>query len=596
MNSSLQFLTFKPGSEALRATAGISSFFGLATSIEGFDEVPDSGVGTQPCVVDVSALASAPSLLQTSFTAHIRSLLRPVLFLVTAVDVSTLHLLEKLSAGRIQGLNLLANPTRLTFSAASRPWSKGLAGQTFDRDDSSAIALGIRPQAALDELMRLDGQPTFVTWTESQVPRYVWATPDVFDAFATVDSEYDLERRLDKILPLLIFLRETFGVACWHNPEATAALTIDDPLLQPNYGFINFRSLLLSARTHGFHVSLAFIPWNSWRTRERDAALFREFSDVFSLCVHGCDHTNNEYGVDDHGLLLDKNHRALDRMELHSNRTGIPFTPIAVCPQERCSLAAWRAFADHPSMLALMNTRTMPRVGSGQNVKGANLLLPAQDSLFGFPAFKRHYPGSMSRFALNLYLGKPAILVEHHDYFRDGQRPIEEFAASLRQINPAVQWRSLEQVTITAHLRRQENNDATAIRFFTHRFEFTPTAKDSRVIQLKKRVGDPTRIRAFRVDGVSIPFAREGEFVRAEITTEPDRRVRVYLEPEPLPARTRYSFGLSYRTGVATRRLLSEMRDNYVSHSPLAVKYARSILRLANLTAEPRRPSSKKVK
>lgn len=305
--------------------------------------------------------------------------------------------------------------------------------------------------------------------------------------------------------------------------------------------------------------------------------------------MHGCDHNNNEYGADDHALLLEKNYRALERMNHHFARTGIPCTPIAVCPQEQCSLSAWRAFADHPDMLAMMNTRTMPRSGSEDGVRGSDLLLPAQDALFGIPAFKRHYPGKPSRFALDLFLGKPAILVEHHTYFRDGPGAVEEFAKSLREINPAVRWPSLEQIATGTHLRRKDPNGLTSLRFFTHRFEFTAAPTDSGAYQLRKRVRDPANVRAFQIEGQSVPFMREGEFVCAEVTVEPGRRVKVSLEREPSPARVHYSFGLIYQAGVATRRLFSEVRDDYVAHSPFAVKCAQSVLRLARLTGDSRR-------
>src|SRR5690606_40624290 len=72
---------------------------------------------------------------------------------------------------------------------------------------------------------------------------------------------------------LLIFLRTTFGDRCWHTPNHAAALVIDDPLVSRRYGFIEFESLLESARLHSYHVSLAFIPWNHTRSEEHTSEL-----------------------------------------------------------------------------------------------------------------------------------------------------------------------------------------------------------------------------------------------------------------------------------------------------------------------------------
>ncbi len=41
-----------------------------------------------------------------------------------------------------------------------------------------------------------------------------------------------------------------------------ACLIIDDPLLIPRYGKLNFAKLLREMNEHNFFTEIAFIPWN----------------------------------------------------------------------------------------------------------------------------------------------------------------------------------------------------------------------------------------------------------------------------------------------------------------------------------------------
>jgi hypothetical protein len=49
---------------------------------------------------------------------------------------------------------------------------------------------------------------------------------------------------------------------------------------------------------------------------------------------------------------------------------------------------------------------------------GPDLLDVAVTRYGGFPLFGRRYPRSLLPFALDLFMGKPALIAEHHEYFR----------------------------------------------------------------------------------------------------------------------------------------------------------------------------------
>ena len=169
----------------------------------------------------------------------------------------------------------------------------------------------------------------------------------------------DVKKALLQLIPLLAFLRHGFGKTCWHSPESTARFIIDDPLLAEQYGFLDYRALLSSMHREGYGTSIAFIPWNYRRTSSHTASsLFGRRPDL-SICIHGCDHTNKEFESADPALLEWKAGLALERMERHQTRTGLPFERVMVFPQGRFSSDAMRALraADY---LAAVNSTCFP--------------------------------------------------------------------------------------------------------------------------------------------------------------------------------------------------------------------------------------------
>src|SRR5207253_6226561 len=122
--------------------------------------------------------------------------------------------------------------------------------------------------------------------------------------------------------------------------------------------------------------------------------------------------------------------------------------------QEQYSLQAMRAFSNSRQFIGLVCTACIPRNLASPEICGADLLLPAQDSFFGFPVFKRHYWNGMGVFAMALFLGKPAILVEHHEFFRVGPAGMESFVTGLSQMCPDVMWTTVTETATRTHWRR----------------------------------------------------------------------------------------------------------------------------------------------
>jgi hypothetical protein len=502
-----------------------------------------------------------------------------VLLVATNANSSSNLFLQTLSAGAVRGVKPRIGIDRVCFPATSSRLTGELASHSYRRTRGDGLGLVIDHRADVDVLMNLNDTPSFVRTRIGKASLFVWCTNKVFDLQRPLAAEREFEEAVDEYVPAIIFLRAAFRDQCWHNPVAGAGIVIDDPLLKARYGFINFRKLLGSARKHGYHITLAFIPWNSWRSRVKEVQMFLKYSDCFNVCVHGCDHTDNEFGTNNYEELLSRNFVASRRMDWLRARTGLASEALMVCPQEQYSLEAMRAFADSRQFIGLVCTACMPRNLSFLSICGADLLLPAQDSFFGFPIFKRHYSGDTSVFAMALFLGKPAILVEHHEFFRSGAARAEEFAQHLAELRPGLKWESLIQTVTRTHQRRRLSGTKWEIRFFTDVFSFEHELDQPVLYRLVRRIPESTVIKGVIVDGKEVPFVREDGFLTFEACADGPRALSVQIKVASVMPTKAYSLGAKYQTSVALRRGLSEFRDNIVARNRFALSASRRLMR-----------------
>jgi hypothetical protein len=532
-------------------------------------------------VLDLSSLKSylEPAGQLREMTDFLAGCDAAVLLLAMDNDNVTSRTLRGLTGEGVARIRELTKAENVTFPESGNSFSRELSSQAFRRETKKALTLTIGEAAKMTPVMDLNGSPSFAHRQVGRAEVFVWSTTDIFDVRRPLRAEKEFELACDEYVPAIIFLRAAFGDRCWHNPEPGAGIVIDDPLLKKKYGFIDFEKLLQSARTHAYHVTLAFIPWNQWRSRVQEVKVFLDYSDCFSICVHGCDHTRNEYGLADYDGLLRKNFVARERMGLPRRSTGLESEPLMVCPQERYSLEAMEAFSDSRQFLGLISTACMPRNQASPKVSGADLLLPAQDSLFGFPVFKRHYWRDMSVFAMALFLGKPAILVEHHEFFRHGPTGAEEFVRRLAELRPDLEWKSLAETITRTHARRLVSEGSYAVRFFTDRFVLKHQIEGPAKYSLSRRVPEASVVEHVLVRNEKVPFSRENGFVRFETHAHHPETIPVQVEVAPIRPSGRYPSGIKYQTSVALRRGLSELRDNLLSKNHLALRTGRFLIR-----------------
>ncbi len=478
----------------------------------------------------------------------------------------------------------IPSPCSCSFPEDARELSIQLARQTFPVRNADTIAsFEIRTKSNTETIMAANGQPVFVRCRVGGRWLFLSAAP-ILDMNKAVTHVDGLRDEYLSLLPPLIFLRHCFPEGCWHNTEPAGRLIIDDPLLRKKYGALDFRDLTESMRRLGYGTSIAFIPWNYRRTSRRAADQLLGRGSDLSICIHGCDHTNREFSSGAPQLLAAKADLSMRRMDAHRRRVGRPFEDVMVFPQGRFSKASLPALRS-ANFLAAVNSTCFPTDSAPGDIKVADLLWPAVNLFDGFPVFPRRYPKDAFGSAIDLFLGKPALLVEHHEYFRDHCRAIEDFIARLQQIEPRLLWPNLTTLLTQSHVRRSFDH-TTDIRFFTRRFQLVPREGDASHYRLSKLEPDPKAVARVIVEGKSIPFGFENGFISLEIETEPRETKQVEICYVAEPSRAIRSFGAAYQSRVLVRRTLSEFRDNTLSHHKGLLKVAKKLAKAMKATAE----------
>lgn len=224
--------------------------------------------------------------------------------------------------------------------------------------------------------------------------------------------------------------------------ETLACLIIDDPLLRPRYGCLDYKILLEEMKRHNFFTEIAFIPWNYRRSDAETVQLFLDNPEHYAICVHGCNHTRNEFGEGNYPWLSSLSSTALWRMEKHKQLTGLSYDPVIVFPQGRFSTVAMQALKDQGYLAAFNSTL---RATNGEEPPAIEYQKPATAMYHGFPLFLRRYPKDKSDFIQDVAMGRPIIIVEHPGAFRSGYKTITDLVDWINRLGN-IKWRSLSDI------------------------------------------------------------------------------------------------------------------------------------------------------
>jgi hypothetical protein len=413
------------------------------------------------------------------------------------------------------------------------------------------------------------GAPVFFRLQQNGVPVFFCASSHMVDIDQTVGPDFhDVKDHFSSVVPLIMFLKLMFRDVAWRPQELGACLIVDDPPLRQRYGFCDFGSLRDLMQRHGFTTNIAFIPWNWRRTSAAAGDFFRNESDYFSVSIHGCDHINAEFGTTSLEVLRRRATLAQCRMRNHEARTGIHHDPIMVFPQGIFSSACPEVLK-RTGFLAAVNTETVPVDPDGARTRIRDAWDVAITAYSGFPIFTRRYPfHGLENFAFDLLLGKPCLIVSHHDFFKDGGAMVIEFVKKLNSLNCSLRWRRLGEVIRRACRRRTTAEGVEEVEMYGNELLIDNPSDEAIYVRIRKRESQADLIAEALCDEKPTRWAvEEDHLVLGErIRPRSEGRLRVvYREQQAVAGEMGRS--LRFELAVAARRFLCEFRDDYLSRS-----------------------------
>jgi hypothetical protein len=433
------------------------------------------------------------------------------------------------------------------------------------KEDAKAGPLLNTSKKGVLNIISSDQGATFLKLEHKGVPVFFSTSQEIVDIDAELTTQnFDVREHFLSAVPVVLYIKWAFAETCWSAPETNACLVIDDPVLKSTHGFVNFQELLSLMRRHNFSTNIAFIPWNWRRSTPKVVRLLRENPQNYSVSVHGCDHARAEFGSLDRQHLYWKAQQALERMNRHESITGIRHDRVMVFPQGIFSEAAMSALK-HTDLIAAVNNDVICADPHPRTITISDVWDIAVIRYSNFPLFTRRYPWEgIENFAFDALLGKPVIIIIHHDYCSDHCRRLVDFIDRLNALKCRLTWRSLGDVVRRSCRQRQFSPNVMEVEMYATELQVENHSEKRKRFIVKRRESDPSTIKEIRAESGQIAWNSFEDGITFEIELNPAESRTVSVKFHDLRGYGYSRESVSYKVKTMLRRHLCEMRDNYI--------------------------------
>ena len=527
-----------------------------------------------PLIVSESQLLALCSAVSGS-ASRLRNILarfRPVLIYPLSGGGDIARILSELLEGTVEFIRF--PDQRQTYTIANNRQLCGpFAGLSFGpvkphRDCGMVLPSSRHP---VEQLVSIGGTALFIKVKIGDTELFLLSCNEVFDVSTEVQSNLCASDCFSELVPLLLFILNCTNLPRWKANISFANIIIDDPNLKSRYGFVRFRSLARLVNDLACAVSVGFILTSGTLRRNSQSIvdLFRSNSPRLSICIHGCDHTAAEFSTRSVEEAFSLVRLGEKRMQQLAGATGLGYDKVIVFPQGIFSGYAMRALR-RSDLFAAVNTELLDRQ-TGRGVPARELLSLAITSYSGFPLFLRRKPDEpLENFALDLLLGKPCLVVTHHDFFRDKYTAFQSLVTSLNNLQAGLCWTNLERIVTESYCTRRARGALCEVDVFSSTTRFSTDLNGSEAIQIRKceTLGGQFDV---ALNGNRLSYSSDGNHLLAELSRIKKNDTLTIACP-PCEEVAPVAQSLKYRMKVAVRRHLSEIRDNYVAPARFALR------------------------
>jgi hypothetical protein len=552
--------------------------FGITTRRVALAELLDSGNGTDGAVSKLKLISRGTTFLallgelenSRFLQDHVHSA-----FVYSGGDSSVLEKVAAAILGRECPLAEIIPATEWHVSNGLSEFCKSMSGvrvkvtshspeEGFSLNDAEANAVTIISNGR---------QSPFVKFTCQNVPVFISTAANLIDVRGRLTGpDFDIRQCFLSAAPLVLYIKWAFSTSCWHPPETTACLVIDDPLLKPRYGFLKFQRLMELMQHHNFSTSIAFIPWNWRRNNAQTVKLFKENPERLSLSIHGCDHSGGEFGSSHVGRLAWKSGEALSRMSRHHSRTGLPHDAVMVFPQGVFSAQSMEVLK-RSQFIGIVNSEVFSTDPDPPPITIGDYWQAAVLNYSDFPIFTRRYASAgIENFAFDILLGKPCLIVAHHNDCYDDCRHIGEFMQQLNQLNVLFRWTSLAEMIRRSFRQREISPGLVEIEMYGSEARIENPSGQKKLYRFVKRESNAELVKNVNAAGHSINWeiSKPGTGITFQVELNPGEMKVVTVSFREFVAADGFDGErVRYKLKVLIRRILSEFRDNYLRRKSL---------------------------
>jgi hypothetical protein len=489
-------------------------------------------------------------------------------------------LIKALSADRLCGVQPIADTGRLYDVASdSRDICGAFSGLSFGpANPGNDFILSVKTDNAdVRTPISIGGSPFMALMKRDNTKILFLASADVLDVNDEV-RDRPLSEYFSRFVPQVMALRYMFGEHCWRPCEHYASFIIDDPLLRPRYGYLDYESLLNLMKEYNFSTTIAFIPHNYRRNSKRTVEMFRQSGGRLTICFHGNDHTAAEFASADTSRLNTMLRIAEARMDAHANATGLPCPKVMVFPQDNFSVEAMRVLKSRNFCAAV---GTANPAGRPANLTLGEVTQPAVLRHGKFPLFLRKSIGHVKKqdVAFSLFFGQPVLVAEHHGLFGRVKSLVED-VLMINSIEPDIQWCDLETAVLNSTLRRRTPDGVCHVRAYSRAVRIVNDGDSPGrfLVQWSHSSECPPIEQVHQGGGPIHSFEVDDSTIRLSVGLAPHS-----CQTFSIGYRNDYSSleGLGFLWGAKAfiRRRLSEARDNYISKNQVAMAVAQALNR-----------------
>jgi hypothetical protein len=448
-----------------------------------------------------------------------------------------------------------------------------------EESDPSYVFSPETVSADFSTLISLNARPLLISRPNGSYVDYLLSEPPKIDLDAVFSPPRVTRDYLSGILPVAVVLREIFAEFCWHNPFPSGSVVIDDPLIRRQYGAFNYDDMDRELLAHNYSATIAFIPCNFNRSDQPLASELSDHAKRWSICVHGCYHTKAEFGESDSATIENTANTALRFMECHKRVTGLSFDNVMVFPQGIFSSTAIGALKKF-RYTAAVNSDPYPNDCQNAPVTIGDVFDLAILRYSLFPIFTRRYPDELFEFAVDLFFGKPAIIVEHHEYFRNGGAArLSRFVKDVNGLGLRIAWEPLEKAVIGSGKYRSVGKNRYAVMFVTDTFRLGNPRKDKCSFTCRKPETAHGDILSVTVDNKPWDFKYGGDGLSVEVSLDGNESRIIRIERKPASVSIK-PMPLKFIIRAKLRRRLSEFRDDHVRANSILARSIRKVLKM----------------